>query len=143
MEDLIGRVGLIERFRLTGTRSDIPRLMTSLLHVLLLPSSYEGLPNVVLEAQAAGLPVVASEATPKEAVIIPELVTRLPLAGGTELWVDAIVKAIETRKRVSREMCLASMEKSDFNLEVSAARLFSLYEEACADFKKSACHEFE
>ncbi len=49
-----------EKMIFTGGRKDIPELM-KLAHVLLLPSEGEGLPGVVMEAMAAGLPVVATD----------------------------------------------------------------------------------
>lgn len=48
-----------DRIRLTGPRDDIPELMQSA-SLLVLPSRWEGMPNVVLEAMAASLPVVAT-----------------------------------------------------------------------------------
>lgn len=48
-----------EKIIFTGGRKDIPELM-KVAHALLLPSEGEGLPGVVMEAMAAGLPVVAT-----------------------------------------------------------------------------------
>ena len=51
--------GLTRRFHLAGFRSDVDRYYPHL-DLLVLPSYTEGLPNVVLEAFAAGVPVVAT-----------------------------------------------------------------------------------
>lgn len=59
IEAEVARHRLSDRFVLAGTRADVERMMAAM-DVFLLPSLYEGLGNVVLEAQAAGLPVVAS-----------------------------------------------------------------------------------
>ncbi|MGD9170673.1 MAG: glycosyltransferase [Candidatus Thiodiazotropha sp.] len=47
--------------------------------VLLLPSKFEGMPNVAIEAQAARLPSVISDAITKEVRIINRYVTYLSL----------------------------------------------------------------
>jgi len=49
-----------ERVHFLGLRHDVPRLMPHF-DLLWLASGYEGLPNVVMEALAAGVPVVASD----------------------------------------------------------------------------------
>jgi glycosyltransferase involved in cell wall biosynthesis len=55
----IAALGLTDRFVLAGFRGDLDQFMP-FFDVLALPSFTEGLPNVVLEAFAAGVPVVAT-----------------------------------------------------------------------------------
>ncbi len=52
------RLGIADRVVFVGPRSDVPRLLASV-QALVLPSRWEGMPYVVLEALASGLPVVA------------------------------------------------------------------------------------
>jgi glycosyltransferase involved in cell wall biosynthesis len=59
LEAEIGRLGLEERVRLVGERSDVPELLAGA-DAFVLSSASEGMPISVLEAMAAGLPVVAS-----------------------------------------------------------------------------------
>lgn len=56
---LIRERGLAQRIHLAGWRPDIPEILAAGT-ALVLPSLWEGLPNVILEAMAAGLPVVAT-----------------------------------------------------------------------------------
>jgi glycosyltransferase involved in cell wall biosynthesis len=55
--------GLASFFRFAGTRDDVPALLHAA-DVVVLPSHWEGLPGVVLEALASGRPVVASPIAP-------------------------------------------------------------------------------
>jgi glycosyltransferase involved in cell wall biosynthesis len=61
VEHQIATLALGERVTLLGERSDIGPLMAAA-DALVLPSVREGLSNVILEAMATGLPVVASRA---------------------------------------------------------------------------------
>ncbi|MFO1081041.1 MAG: glycosyltransferase [Reyranellaceae bacterium] len=57
---LAAELGLAERVHFAGHRDDVPALYPAF-DVLCLPSQQEGLPFVVVEAQACGIPVVATE----------------------------------------------------------------------------------
>jgi glycosyltransferase involved in cell wall biosynthesis len=60
LSDEIDRLGIADRVRLLGARSDVPRLLGAL-DVFVLSSRTESLPLSVIEALAAGIPVVASD----------------------------------------------------------------------------------
>lgn len=60
-DELVELAGGDGRIHFLGRRDDVPRLLATA-DLLLLPSRYEGMPNVVLEAMAAGRPVVATQA---------------------------------------------------------------------------------
>lgn len=59
LERRIDELGLGQRVRLLGWRDDVPALLRTA-DGLLLPSRWEGMPYAVLEAMAAGLPVIAA-----------------------------------------------------------------------------------
>lgn len=59
IEQLAARSGVTVNIKLLGERNDATRLMQAA-DFLVLPSFHEGMSNVVLEAMAAGCPVVAS-----------------------------------------------------------------------------------
>lgn len=57
--ELIQKYALEERVKLLGLRNDIPELLSQA-HCLLMPSLWEGLPIVILEAGASSLPVIST-----------------------------------------------------------------------------------
>jgi glycosyltransferase involved in cell wall biosynthesis len=59
LEDLAKSLGIQKSVDFLGERTDIPELLCSL-DVFVLPSLWEGLPLVLLEAMASGIPVVAT-----------------------------------------------------------------------------------
>jgi len=59
LKQRVGESGVADRVRLLGQRSDVPELLRAADFVLL-PSTCEGLPLSLLEAQATGVPVLAA-----------------------------------------------------------------------------------
>ena len=116
---------LADEFRLADIRDDVPALMRAA-DVLLFPSAQEGLGMVAVEAQAAGLPILASTAVPREAVVIPELFEALPLDVPLARWAEALLAAM-ARPRLDLGACRAALEASDFSIVNSARRLEAIY----------------
>lgn len=54
------RLGVEPRVSFAGWRPDVPEILAAS-QLLVLPSRWEGMPNIVLQAMASGLPVVASD----------------------------------------------------------------------------------
>lgn len=59
LKELIQKYALEDKVKLLGLRNDIPKLLGQA-HCLLMPSLWEGLPIVILEAGASGLPVIST-----------------------------------------------------------------------------------
>jgi glycosyltransferase EpsF len=74
--------------KLLGMRRDVQNLMMAM-DVFLLPSQYEGLGIVAIEAQCSGLPCVLSNRVPLKAKLA-ENVEFVPINQSVRLWVDAI-----------------------------------------------------
>jgi glycosyltransferase involved in cell wall biosynthesis len=72
IEAQVARHGLSDRFAFAGARADVERMLAAM-DVFLLPSLHEGLGNVVIEAQAVGIPVVASALPAVCEALCPEL----------------------------------------------------------------------
>ncbi len=68
IEALAKQLGIDKHVLFLGQRNDVNRLLMAF-DLFLLPSHYEGLGIVLIEAQAAGLPVIASSNVPKAAAV--------------------------------------------------------------------------
>jgi len=60
LQQLSRRLGIAQRVHFVGWRSDVPAILAAS-DMLVLPSVWEGMPNVLLEAMAAGKPVMATD----------------------------------------------------------------------------------
>lgn len=72
-----------------GSRADVPDILSAI-DFLLLPSKHEGVPGVVIEAQAAGIPCVVSDVVTKEVDIGLGLIQYAGINNGPDCWVSAI-----------------------------------------------------
>jgi len=131
IERKVEALGLASRVIFAGSRGDVPRLMLGAMDVLCMPSLWEGVPVVLMEAQAAGLPCLCSEAITEEAIVVPGLISRVPLSAGAEAWGSVLVSTLQHRS-VSREEALVAVANSPFNISNSVKELTSLYEDELA-----------
>lgn len=120
--------GIANRIRVLGWRDDLAELMLAS-DLLLWPGQEvprEGLGLGIVEAQAAGLPVIMSRSVPEDAVVIDELVSIVPLASGAAAWGREAVRRLKT-VHPSRSDSLAQIESSHFSLAAGTDNVMALY----------------
>jgi glycosyltransferase involved in cell wall biosynthesis len=70
LKQMAGRLSLADKVRFLGSRTDVASLMNAA-DAFVMSSAWEGMPMVVLEAQASGLPVVATHVGGIPEVVVP------------------------------------------------------------------------
>ncbi|WP_241435074.1 glycosyltransferase [Bifidobacterium choerinum] len=99
VKEKVARLGLEHHVRFMGLRHDA-NSWYSAFDALLFPSLYEGLPLTIIEAQAAGLPIVASDHVTKEAFVNKQLITTVALKSSPEVWARTLADTFnKTGKR--------------------------------------------
>ncbi len=93
----IAQKGLTDAVMCLGVRDDVADILQAA-DVFLLPSLYEGFGIVAVEAQAAGLPCVVSQAVPKAAAIT-KLMHPVSLEDPPEIWADTVLALGNTPRR--------------------------------------------
>jgi glycosyltransferase involved in cell wall biosynthesis len=117
LRSLADRLGVSGSVDFLGVRHDVPELLRSA-SVFLSCSRAEGLPTVVLEAQAAGLPVVASDIEPHREGLAEELHPFLFPVDSPEDAAKSVVRILKDKalreelRRAGREYVLEKYDAS-------------------------------
>lgn len=88
-------LGIDDRIHFLGIRKDVPEILKTL-DLFLLPSRYEGLPVVLVEAQAAGVPSLVSKSISSEVDLNLGLIHYQYLNSDMERWMEDIAKCLST-----------------------------------------------
>lgn len=121
MKSKVHNLGLDDKVLFLGTRNDAPRLFNAF-DLFVLPSVFEGLGIVAVEAQANGLECLLSTTVPKEADITG--VTYLSINDAPSVWADTIIKGGFSRHEDYNEKVV----KAGYDIRNAALELQSFYE---------------
>lgn len=103
-----------------GRRNDVAELMQAS-DVFLLPSLYEGLPIVAIEAQASGLPTILSSNITRE-VNVTGTAKFVDLENSDDVWAECI---LETEHR-NRQSCRLKIEEAGYGQRGNCNRINTL-----------------
>lgn len=118
LDRAIRRLGLQDHVTLAGRRDDVPALMAQA-GILALPSRFEGLPLVALEAMAAGLPVAASRIGGTVEALGPDHPWLHP-PGNSRALADHLAAALRDPQARAR---VAQAQQDRFTAHFTAARM--------------------
>lgn len=129
VEKAIGLRGLKENFNLLGWRQDIAELLAAA-DVLFLASLHEGLPRVVLQAMAAGKPVVATSVNGTPEAVKNDVTGFLTGPHETEAMAQGLYRIL-SHKALGRKMGLAGRKalQGTFRIDLMLREIEKLYGE--------------
>ena len=127
LERLAADLGIASRVRFTGLRHDVPALLGGV-DVLALTSRYEGLPNVVLEAMAAGAVAVATDVGGCRDVIVDGETGLLVPPRNPDATAAALGRVLADPEWRTRLAVAARRRVEDeFSVQIMAARTADAY----------------
>lgn len=130
LEAQASRLGLGPRLRFLGRQTHIPHWLRQM-DLFVLPSVWEGLPTVLMESMACGVPVLATDIPGTRELVQPGQTGWLVPPRDPQALAQAIVTALTRPQECAdlRQRAYASLEP--FRMPAVAQQYAALYEELC------------
>ena len=122
MKSIVKANKLEEKILFAGAVDNVNEWMSAI-DCLIMPSLFEGLPFVLVEAQAAGLPCVVSSTVSKEADFTGVL-QFIDLDVGEDAWAEAALSACDN----ARKDYLQNLIDAGYSIENTAAEVCEIIE---------------
>ena len=123
IQEKVKLLGLEKSVQFLGQRNDANELYQAM-DAFVLPSLYEGLPVVGVEAQASGLPCFFSTDMTKETKVLDESIF-IELVYTPKKWADTVLRVLKETKRTNTSK---EITDNNFNIAVEAEKLEQQYE---------------
>ena len=124
--------GIESQVLFLGSRTDVADLLQAI-DVIVFPSFFEGIPMALIEAQATGIPVVASD-TINKAIKINSNIRFVSLEEDNRIWIEAIK---EVQNNQLKDIGNINVSLSSYNIESSAEELRKVYMNAEPKIKEN------
>lgn len=128
LQEQVSAADMTEHIHFLGFRQDIPDLLAAS-DYFVLPSLWEGLPMALIEAMAAGLPVVATDVSGSRQVVVNGETGLLVAPGDAQALANALQQLLSQPQR-ARAMGLAAQRRvtDHFGAKKQAADHLALFQ---------------
>lgn len=136
LEQQIRELGMQEKIKLLGRQAD-PRFWLGQMDLFVLPSLIEGLPTVIIESMARGVPVVASEIPGNDELIQNGETGWLVRARSSDELADTILRAFADPLLYGKISSHAFSWARELTIEKAAKKYVLLYRQAIKDLDQA------
>lgn len=138
LRELASQLGLMDRIRFAGFRDDLPLFLSSL-DLLVHPALMEGLGVSLLQAAAAGVPVVACNVGGIPEAVRDGINGTLVAPGNSEMLEKAIGDLLR-QPELARQMGISGRDlvKREFSVDTMVNGNFRVYQELLPDCKMNS-----
>lgn len=123
IERKVEELKLKDKVIFLGARKDVNDLLSAF-DVFIMPSLFEGLGIVLVEAQASGLPCVYSDIIPTEVCLISSLMNPVCLEEPNKIWAEKVINAKPLK---DREKGFTLVKNAGYDIKESARKLEDFY----------------
>jgi glycosyltransferase involved in cell wall biosynthesis len=130
MQAMVDELGIRDRCVFAGNRDDVDRLYRAC-DVTVLPSLFEGTPNVALESLASGVPVIATAVSDNERIIPDRQVGFIVPVGGDDVLAERLCELITNPElRTTLSVAARAWVEENFSPAALAAKTEAAFREA-------------
>lgn len=114
-----------DKVRFYGTTDKICEILSAM-DIFVMPSLYEGLPLSLIEAQASGLPILASDVITKE-VNLTGNIQFCKLEAGAAAWAEQIDNFSMKNRNISKQEIMKSIAMAGYDIGSEMQKLENIY----------------
>lgn len=126
MKEKVKKLGIENNVIFLGKTTEVSGYMQAM-DIFILPSYYEGLPVVLIEAQALNLPCLVSDKVSKE-VKLTDLVEFLPI-DNISIWVKNIINIKLQNRTFNIKTIHEKIKECGYDVSTNANKMKQMYEE--------------
>jgi glycosyltransferase involved in cell wall biosynthesis len=127
IKERVRKLGIEDSVIFLGKTAEVNKYLQAM-DVFVLPSLHEGLPVVLVEAQAVGLPCIVADTVSEESKMT-DLLEFIPI-NGVDMWIKRILEMNLSDRNIKCKQAHIDIGKKGYDISTNADKLKKFYSEA-------------